>query len=281
MSSRVGALRRGKLNAEPIILSVLSAIILLFLLVPIVMVILVSFSADDTLQFPPSSWSLRWYQAALELFVGPNAAVVRFRESLLTSLEVACVVMIIAAVISAPAAYALARYHFRGKLLVEQLISLPIVFPVIVLGVALLVMVSRLGIGMVFWRIVVAHVIITFPFVVRNCTTSLAGLSSSLEEAAYTLGANRLHSFTEIVLPLMRPGILSGSMLAFVLSFNHLTTSYFLSTVDLIPLPVWLIQRNAVNLDLTTFSLSSMVICIDVALIWGLDWLIGKRRLTL
>jgi putative spermidine/putrescine transport system permease protein len=160
------------------------------------------------------------------------------------------------------------------------MISLPVVFPVIVLGVALLVMVSHLGIELVFWRIVVAHVIITFAFVVRNCIASLSGISPSLEEAAYTLGANWRRSFVEIVLPLMRPGILSGMLLAFVLSFNHITTSYFLSTVDLVPLPVWLIQRNGVVLDLTTFSVSSMVICIDIVLIWALDRLMGRSGLT-
>jgi putative spermidine/putrescine transport system permease protein len=272
--------RRGKWDLEMVILGVLTALILLFLITPILMVVLVSFSAGDTLQFPPPRWGLRWYLEALDLLIGPNAALERFRESLLTSLSIGCVVMSIAAVIGIPAAYALTRIRFKGKLFVEQMISLPIVFPVIVLGVALLVMVSQLGIEVVFWRIVVAHVIITFAFVVRNCTASLSGISPSLEEAAYTLGANWRRSFVGIVLPLMRPGILSGMLLAFALSFNHITTSYFLSTVDLVPLPVWLIQRNGVVLDLTTFSVSSIVICIDVVLIWVLDRLMGKSGLT-
>lgn len=276
--SEVMAVRgRRRWDVETLILGGMTTVLLFLILSPILMVVIVSFSAGRTLEFPPPGWGLGWYERALDLLVGEAGRVERFGESMLTSLAIACTTMVLGVGVGVPAAYALVRLRFRAKLLVEQLISLPVVFPLIVLGVSLLVMASNLGIELGFWRMVVGHVIITFPFVVRNCTASLRGINPTLEEAAWTLGASWTRTFVEILLPLMRPGILAGMLLAFILSFNEFTVSYFLYTVDVFPLPIWLFQRSTTSLDPTIFSLSSVVIVVDVVLIWVLDRMVGRQ----
>lgn len=273
------AVTQGK--AERWIIRGITLVTVLFLLSPIVFVVLISFTAADTLQFPPPDWGVRWYKSALELMFGEAWRVERLTSSLITSGVIALTVMFLSVGAGVPASYALVRYEFRGKLLVEQLVTLPLVFPLVVLGVSVLVMASKLGVGGGFWPIVVAHVIITFPFVVRNCVASLEGVSKTLEEAAWTLGAGWTKSIWKIVLPLMRPGILAGMLIAFIISFNEFTVTYFLYSVDVFPFPIWLFSRANSSLDPSIFSLSSMVIFLDVALILLLDRLVGRSAVPM
>lgn len=264
------------LDIENWIISVITLAVVIFIIAPIVLVVIISFTSVDTQQFPPPGYSLRWYESALELLAGESWRTERLTSSLLTSLFIAFTVMIFSVCAGITTAYAMVRYRFRGKLFVEQMVTLPLVFPLIVLGVSLLVMASRLGFGGGFWTIVIAHVIITFPFVVRNCVASMEGISITLEEAAWTLGSSWLRSFWEIVLPLMRPGILSGMLIAFIISFNEFTVSYFLYTVNIFPFPIWLFSKANSSLDPTIFSLSSAVIFFDIVLILVLDRVVGK-----
>ncbi len=267
--------KRGSI--ESVILGGISIGLLFFILAPIVFLVFISFSSGETLRFPPPGWGVRWYQSAFDLLVGRAWRVERFAESLLTSVAIAVSVMFLSVVAGVPASYALVRYRFKGKMFIEQLVTLPLVFPLIVLGVSLLVLVSRFEIEAVFWRIVTAHVIITVPFVVRNCTASLHGISPTLEEAGRTLGANWFRTFWEIVIPLMRPGILSGMLIAFIVSFNEFTVSFFLYTMDIFPFPIWLFSRAVSSIDLKIFAISSGVIALDVVLIFVLDRVLGGQ----
>jgi putative spermidine/putrescine transport system permease protein len=269
------------LDIENLIVSIATLIVVLFIISPIVFVFIISFTSGDTMQFPPPGWGVRWYVSAFKLMTGIAWKVERLTESLLISGAIAFTVMFLSVGAGIPAAYALVRYRFKGKLVVEQMVTLPLVFPLVVLGVSLLVMASKLGLAGGFWAIVVAHVIITFPFVVRNCTASLEGISPTLEEAARTLGAGGLRTFWEVVLPLMRPGILSGMLIAFIISFNEFTVSYFLYTVDIFPFPIWLFSRANSSLDPTIFALSSAVILLDIFLILILDRVVGKSSVPM
>jgi putative spermidine/putrescine transport system permease protein len=271
----------GRCNVETLILNGMTTVLLLLIAAPIIMILILSFSASGTLEFPPPGWTLAWYRQALEFLVMETGRIHRAGEAMLTSLAIACTVMILGVVVGVPASYALVRLPFKGKFLVEQLISLPVVFPVIVLGISLLIMASNLGIELGFWRIVVGHVIITLPFIVRNCTAPLRGINPALEEAARTLGASWPRTFVEIVLPLMRPGILAGMLLVFLLSFNDFVVTYFLYTVDVFPFSIWLFQRGNTSLDPLVFSLSSVVIAIDAVLIWVLNQMVGKGQVSL
>lgn len=273
---------RRSLDVEMVILGGITAAILLIVIAPIVMVVIISFTTGETLEFPPPGWGLRWYRSVIAFITGngPGVGSVRFIDSIVTTLAIAVTVAVLAVAIGVPASYALVRFDFPGKLAVEQMISLSLVFPHVVLGIALLVLISRLRLNAGFASIVTSHVIVTFPFVVRNCTASLKGLNVSLEEAAWTLGASWWQGFAGVILPLIKQGILAGGLLAFIYSFNEFTMSYFLYTVDVVPFPIWLFSRSNTSLDPTIFALASGVIVFDVILIWLLDRVIGKRSLT-
>lgn len=269
-------------DLEMVIVGAISTLVLLVAIAPIVTVVLMSFTSGETLAFPPPGWGLRWYQSVLNVLIEESngAGSSRFVDSLVTSFAIATAVMVLSIVAGAPASYALVRYEFRGKMLVEQLVSTSLVFPMLVLGIGMLVLVSTFKLELGFWRIVTAHVIHTFPFVVRNCTASLRGVSSSFEEASRTLGAGWWRTFIEIVLPLMRPGILAGGVIAFIVSFNEFTVSFFLFTADVQPFPIWLYTRSHTMFDPTILAVASLIIVLNLILIFVLDRLASRQRVT-
>ena len=265
---------------ENFILSAFTIVVLLVTLAPIIMVVVISFTSAETLAFPPPSWSLRWYRSAWSLISG-GSDVQGFVDSILATLRITGTVTVFAVVSGVLASYALVRFTFPGKWIIEELISLPLVFPLIVLGIALLFFASQLGFGSGFWRLVIGHLIVTLPFMVRNCTASLEGLNATLEEAARTLGAGPIRLFFEIVLPQMRSGILAGAILVFIISFNEFTVAYFLYTVDVYPLSIWLFSRGTNALDPTIFSLSTIIIVFDLGLLWLLDRVMGEKSISI
>jgi putative spermidine/putrescine transport system permease protein len=257
-----------------------TAAILVLMLLPIVTVAILSFTSAATTQFPPPGFGLRWYRVTWSMLFGPDADMVRLREALLTSLMVGGATALVCLAVGLPAAYALVRYDFKGKTLVDELVDLPVIFPAIVLGIALLIVASALPFDPGVAQLIVAHSIIALPFMIRNIAASLHGLDPSLQEAANTLGATPLRAFAEIVLPVIRGGIASGLMIVFVLSFNEFTLTYFLSSVDVFPLSIWLFQKSNSTLDPSIFAVSTIIILINIAIIIVVDRLAGRAALV-
>lgn len=255
----------------------LSGIILLLAVLPILTMILMSFSGAANLDFPPASYSLQWYAAAWHTFVSPDASdVLSLGQALTTSLLVATLTMLLATLIAVPAAYALVRCEFPGKAVAMQLMALPLVFPMVVLGLALLLVFDSLPFHMDTARLVIAHVILALPFAVKNCTAAMTAIGSEVEEAARMLGAPPLRAIVEVVVPLMRSGILAGMLLAFIVSFNEFTVTYFLYNIDVMTLPIWMYSRTVSSLDPTVFSFAVLIVLIDFVLIWALEKLVGE-----
>ncbi|WP_375737881.1 ABC transporter permease [Pseudomonas boanensis] len=253
-----------------------SGAVLLLAVLPILTMIVMSFSGASNLDFPPSSFSLQWYEAAWRTFVSPDASdVLSLGQALGTSLLVACLTMVLATLIAVPAAYALTRCEFRGKAVALQLMSLPLVFPMVVLGLALLLVFDSLPFHMDTSRLVIAHVILALPFVVKNCTAAMVSIGTEVEEAAQMLGAPPLRAIIDVVVPLMRSGILAGMLLAFIVSFNEFTVTYFLYNIDVMTVPIWMYSRTVSSLDPTVFSFAVLIVLIDFALIWALEKLVG------
>jgi putative spermidine/putrescine transport system permease protein len=268
----------GRHGFEAIAVRAITLVLLLALLAPIVMVVAMSFTASSTLQFPPPALSLRWYEDVWLLLTGPDAGIARLRESLLVSLAIAATTSVVCLFAGVPASYALARFRFRGGGFIEELLGLPIVFPTVVLGVALLMLVSLSGIDLGMGQIVIAHAIVGLPFMMRNCIASMKGIDPALQEAAKTLGASSVRAFFEIVLPLSRQGIVSGALLVFIISFNEFTLSYFLYTIDVFPLSIWLFQQSNTSFSPAIFAVSTLTILITVAVILVVDSMAGRRR---
>jgi putative spermidine/putrescine transport system permease protein len=268
----------GRHGLEAMIIKSVTLVLVLLLLAPIVMVLAMSFTAGPTLQFPPPGLSLRWYAEVWSLLTGENAAIARLGESLAVSLQIAAATSIVCVVAGVPASYALVRLQFRGRGFIEELLGLPVVFPTVVLGVALLMLVSQSGLDLGIGQIVIAHAIIGLPFMMRNCMASMQGIDPVLQEAAKTLGASSLRAFVEIVLPLGREGIVSGALLVFIISFNEFTLSYFLYTIDVFPLSIWLFQQSNTSFSPAIFAVSTLTIVITVAVILAVDLLAGRKR---
>jgi putative spermidine/putrescine transport system permease protein len=255
----------------------LSWAILLLAVLPILTMIVMSFSGASNLDFPPASYSLQWYKAAWHTFVSPDSSdVLSLGQALTTSLLVSTLSMLFATLIAVPAAYALVRCEFRGKAAAMQLMALPLVFPMVVLGLALLLVFDSLPFQLNTSRLVIAHVILALPFVVKNCTAAMLSIGSEVEEAAQMLGASPLRAIVDVVVPLMRSGILAGMLLAFIISFNEFTVTYFLYNIDVMTVPIWMYSRTVSSLDPTVFSFAVLIVLIDFALIWALEKLVGE-----
>lgn len=267
----------GRNGIEATIIKSLTFILLLLFLAPIVVVVLISFTSGMTLQFPPPGVSLRWYEEVWAMIFGPEARISRLGESILVSLQIATLTSIVCVLTGVPACYALVRFNFRGRVLIEELLGLPLVFPAVVLGIALLILVSASGLNLGIFQIVVAHAIIGLPFMMRNCLASMRGIDHVLEESAHVLGASRLRAFFEVVLPLARGGIVSGALLVFILSFNEFTLSYFLYTVDVFPLSIWLFQQANTSFSPSVFAVSSLIVVLNVAAILIVDGIAAGR----
>ncbi len=266
----------GRSGIEAGIVNVFTLILVIVLLLPIVTVVIISFTSATTLQFPPPGWSLQWYQEVWGLLAEPDYDYTRLGESLVTSILIAILTSLTCLITGVPASYALVRLKFFGRSMVEELLlSVPIIFPTVVLGIALLVIVSALPVDFGIFQIVIAHSIIGLPFMMRNCVAALHGIDPALQEAAKTLGASAPRAFFEVVFPLIKGGVSSGVLLVFILSFNEFTLSYFLYTVDVVPLSMWLFTESNTSFSPSIFAVSSMMILFNIAVILIVDWIIG------
>lgn len=220
------------------LLALWTCLVLALLYIPIVSVVLASLANTRYMRFPHRVWTLDAYRDALGQYTT--------LELHLTSLEIALAVTVLAVLLGVLGAMAFARYEWRGRSLFQRLVMLPIFFPQAVLGLALLLAMSAAGITPSWRTTVLAHLVWVVPIVTLVVSIRLYGFDVAEEEAAFDLGASRLQAFTEVTLPAMAPGIVSGALFAFLLSWSNLPLSVFTSGADT-TLPLWLFSRTATN----------------------------------
>jgi ABC-type spermidine/putrescine transport system permease subunit II len=209
------------------------------LMLPIAIVIVLAFSGQSYLKFPPDSFSLRWFAA----FFGDG----RWRASLGLSLAIALIACIVSTVLGFLAAYALVRSDIRNKTFLLSLMLMPMIVPTVVTSIALYFLSASLGlIGNVVW-IGCCHAVIALPIVLLILLSTLQGVDLNLERAALSLGASRLRVFLKVVMPLAAPGLVSAALFAFLASFDELLISLFLTNVrdQTLPVRIW----NSLHLD--------------------------------
>jgi putative spermidine/putrescine transport system permease protein len=205
-------------------------LVVLFLAAPIIVVIATAFTTTNYPLFPPVGFTFRWFQAFLDS--------ADFTDGMRRSAILAFTSTIISTCLGTLSALALARWHGRAQQALSVLMLSPILFPTIVLGLALLVFYSRVGLSGTFMGLVIAHSVVTTPFVVRLVMASLTEFDRSVEEAARNLGAGWWRTFFQITLPLIRPGVLAGAVFAFILSFDELVITLFLAGPGMATLPI-------------------------------------------
>jgi putative spermidine/putrescine transport system permease protein len=248
------------------------ALVAAFILAPIVVVVAVSLTDSPIPEFPPRGLTLRWYAHALSEDV--------FTTSALNSLWLATAATALATPLALAAAYGLVRGRFRGRDAIQTLLLAPLVVPSLVIGLAILLAFSGMGVRDVGARLVGAHVLITFPYMVRTILASLARLDPAVEEAARTLGASALRCFVLVTLPLVRPGVVAGMLFAFIVSFDNVSLSLFLTNARTNTLPIAILNYVEYNFDPSVAAISTMLVAFSLGAALLVERLVGLRRVV-
>jgi putative spermidine/putrescine transport system permease protein len=248
------------------------ALTYLLLALPAVIVVASSVSRTTFLTFPPQGFTLEWYRRAFE-----SAA---FMGSLLLSTELAVAATVLALAIGTPAAYAIDRHRFPGRELFQAFLLSPMIVPLVVLAIGLLQLLTWLGIGQPFLRLLIGHVVITLPYVVRTMTASLSLFDRSLEEAAMSLRATPWQVVRRVTLPVLLPGILSSAVFCFVTSFGNITVSVFLARGSQVTLPVQIFTYVEHSYDPILAAVSTLVIVVTLAVILMVERTVGLERVV-
>ncbi|MGJ5068827.1 ABC transporter permease [Bradyrhizobium sp. SZCCHNS3002] len=267
--------RRKNLEALSfqIVMTVIAIMALILIVSPSLVVVIVSFTSGFSLKFPPPGYSTRWY---VELW---NAWQLQFAAR--NSVVVALWSTGLSIVLGVAAALAISRSKTLTAKLLDSLFMSPLVLPALAFGLAALMFFSLVGLPVSLLTLVIGHTIVCVPYVVRNTVAALAQLEPTLLESSAILGASRLYTFRRIVLPLIRPGIISGAFIAFMSSFDNVPVSLFLrdAATDMLPIRMW--QDLEGKLDVTIAALSSVLIIATIALMAIMERTTGlSKRLT-
>lgn len=227
-------------------------LILLYLVAPVIVVVATAFTTTAYPVFPPQGFTLQWF----ERFLGMPEFTDAIRRSALLAFSSTTV----ATILGTFSALSLARYRFSGREAISAFMLSPILFPTIVFGLALLIFYSRVGLSGSFAGLVIAHSVLTTPFVIRLVMASLAEFDPAVEEASRNLGAGWWRTFLQVTLPLIRPGVLAGAVFAFIISFDELVVTLFLAGPDMTTLPVRIYTYVEFSSDPTISAISTMLI---------------------
>jgi putative spermidine/putrescine transport system permease protein len=237
-----------------------------------------SFTSGDTVAFPPTAYSMRWYIKIFAHLVDAPGVKGGLAKSLFVSVEVAAAATLIAVLAGVSASYAFFKYPFPGARLLKQYFLLPVICPQLVTGIALLVWFTEVQVVDPLVRLIFAHAILILPYITLTVSASLEASGTDLEEAAIGLGASPVRAFFAVTAPLIGSAIGAGAIFAFIVSFNTFTLSYFLYSGPALPLPIWIFEYMTYFQDPTLAALSTILIAITGLTIIVLDRLIGLRR---
>ncbi len=251
-------------------LTILAFVMFLFLLAPVVIVLPLSFSGDVTMALPPSHWSTRWYTAIF--------ADKKMISSFVFSLWLALAVTVIDLLFAIPAAFMLIRRENRFSATLMNVFTAPLLLPTIVLGIAILIVFSRMGMLGSGWSLLFAHLVVTLPYALRVLCTALSNLPLAIEEAAATLGASPMTVFRRITFPLLVPGIVATGALCFLVSFDEVVLSLFLTGPNATTLPVAMYHHVETRADPLVAALSVLLVAFTLLVVLVVDRSLGLAR---
>jgi len=229
----------------------ISALLVVFLVAPMLIVVVISFSSAQFLMFPPPSFSLQWYR---KLFGDPA-----WIDSLTASIEIVVPTGILAMVLGTAAALGLARSEIPGKKIITGLLMAPIVVPVIIIAAAIFGAFRIWNLNGSLLGFILAHTVLTVPYVVSTVLASLQMVDERYENAALTLGAPPWAVFRRIVFPLILPGVLSGLLFAMVISFDELVVSLFIGSPTFRPVTVQMWSDVLGDVDPTIAAVGTLL----------------------
>ena len=234
-------------------------LVFLFLFFPIVVLIIYSFNSSQ-MNILFEHFTLKWYKVLFE-----NTDLI---ESFVNTMLVAVISTVISTFIGTISAYGLYKYNFPFKGLINSLIYIPIVIPEIVLGISLLSIYTLMRLELSLFTIILSHIAFSIPFVIVSVRTTLNKETLTYEEAARDLGASNFKVFKDIVLPVITPGIISGSTLAFTLSLDDVVISYFTAGPgsNTLPLYIYSMIKTGITPDVNALT-TLMLLAISTTLI--------------
>ena len=255
------------------VVGLLAGCALIILVGPVLIALITSFTASAALKFPPPSFSLRWYAALLDPTLSTH-----IHQAALNSLTVASSATFLAVCIAVPAALALRTAGPRRGAILDTVFMSPMVLPLLAYGLATLIFFSWMSFRPSLATLIIGHTIVIIPLVLRTTTASLTQLDQALWESSESLGASAWFTFRRTTLPLIAPGICAGAFLAFVLSFDNVPVSIFLSSVrtDMLPVRMWGMMET--SLDVRVAAISGILIVVTVVSTLIMERLVGITR---
>lgn len=247
-----------------------TALMMIFILAPLVVVVSMSVSDSYFVTFPPQGFTLRWYGKILQDR--------DFLEALRLSALLAAGATAGSLLLGVPAAISLTRGEFPGVAFLKGLVLSPLIFPALVTGLALMQLLAGLGWGDARVNLLIGHIVVTCPYVIRSVTTSLMLVDVNLEDAARTLGANRWLAFWRITLPQIAPGVAAGALFAFMVSFDNYPVTMWLANSQYSPVPLVLMRQLVNVFDPSVPAMSTVIIILAVVGVLILERLVGLRR---
>lgn len=234
-------------------------LVLVFLFLPIFVLVLFSFNQSE-MNIVFTGFTTKWYAHIFQ-----NADLLdAFKNTIL----IAVFSTTISTILGTLAAVGLKKFKFFGKRAINELIYIPIVISEIVLGISLLSVFSLFRVELGFWSILLAHITFSTPFVINSVRSVLFSIPPSIEEAAEDLGANSWQTFFRVTLPLIKPGIYSGAILAFTLSLDDVVVSYFTAGpgTNTLPLYIYSIIKTGITPDVN--ALTTLMLLVTIILLF-------------
>lgn len=246
-------------------LQVYAAIFLIVLYTPILFLPLFSFNDSIYVKFPLTGFTFQWYVELMS------------REpvwaALWNSLRVGAATSIFATFLGIFAAKAITRYRIPGKGAVVRFIMLPLVVPGIIFGVALLVLLSRMGVPLSLYTVTIGHVIVCLPFAIATLIPRFEGFDAALEEASADLGENAWWTFWRVTFPIVFPGVLASLLLTFTVSFDEFIMAFFLTgTEPTLPMYIWSQLRFPQEFP-SVLALASIILAVSFVLVFIGQWI--------
>jgi putative spermidine/putrescine transport system permease protein len=241
-----------------IVFSAIAIFAIVFLIAPTIIVLITSLTSSESLKFPPPGLSLRWYYALLDADQMQRAA--------WNSLVIAIWTTLISVVLGTAASLGIARSQSKWVRSADVLFMSPLLLPALAFGFAALVYINKLGFSPNIPLLVLGHVIVCVPFVLRTTIAALSQLDPALLDASHSLGGSQWMTFRRVILPLIAPGLGSGAFLAFMASFDNVPVSLFLADERTEVLPIHLWQQIDTNLDVRTAAASGLIVIFTIVL---------------
>jgi len=243
---------------------------ILFLLAPVLLLVPMSLGSAEIIEFPPSTLGIDQYR---KFFNHPA-----WQTAVVNSLQVAAGTSIVSTIIGLMASLALVWGRFKGKGIITAFILSPMIVPLIVMALAFYISLSKLGMLGTKLGLILAYTPLTLPFSVLPISATLRGFDRSLEHAALNLGASRFQAFTRITLPIIRPGILTGAIFAFMIAFDEVVIALFIcgSTAVTLPKKMWDVIRYEIEPMLPAISTLLLLLAVFILVLIG----VLQKRMT-